>query len=110
MLSLVTSTFVHTVYSNISLLSRVYDLFSNRHFCTLGWAYFALFLEFHQKSWVCSSPRYNMVFSILVQKPVSATPLKVHNFKKKSKRQKIKNLKIIFFEKCVLKCLYYTRR
>ena len=47
---------------------------------------FCPFLEFHQKSWVCGSPRYNMgnyqIFLILVQKPVRATPLKVHNFKK----------------------------
>ena len=62
MLSLVTSTFVHTVYSNISLLSRAYDLFSNRHYCTLGWAYFALFLEFHQKSWVCGSPTVGIIW------------------------------------------------
>ena len=25
--------------------------------CTLGWVDFALFLEFHEKSWVCGSPR-----------------------------------------------------
>ena len=53
---------------------------------TVGWVDFALFLEFHQKSRVGGSPRYNMgnyqIFLILVQKPVRATPLKVHNFKK----------------------------
>ena len=46
---------------------------------TLGWVDFALFLEVHEKSWVCGSPRYNMgnyqIFLILVQKPVRATPL-----------------------------------
>ena len=39
---------------------------------------FCPFLEFHQKSWVCGSPRYNIgnyqFFFILVQKPVRATP------------------------------------
>ena len=60
---------------------------------TVGWVDFALFLEFHEKSWVCGSPRYNMgnyqIFLILIQKPVRATSLKVRNFKKNPKKNKI---------------------
>ena len=67
---------------------------------TVGWVDFALFLEFHEKSWVCGSPRYNMgnyqIFLILIQKPVRATSLKVRNFKKNPQKNKKK------FGKCVL--------
>ena len=55
------------------------------------------FLEFHEKSWVCGSPRYNMgnyKFFFLVQKPS-----KVHNFKK---IQGAKNKNNFFFVKWVL--------
>ena len=52
-------------------------------YSTLWWVDFALFWKFYEKSWVCSSPRYNIVnyqiFLLLVQKPVRSTPLKVHN-------------------------------
>ena len=72
----------------------------NEH--TVGWVDFALFLEFHQKSRVGGSPRYNMgnyqIFLTLVQKPVRATPLK-DNFKK---IQWAKNKKKYFFLKNVL--------
>ena len=47
--------------------------------CWIGWVDIALFLEFHEKSWVCGFSRYNMgnyqIFFILVQKPVRGTPL-----------------------------------
>ena len=53
--------------------------------CAVGWVDFALFLEFHQKSRVGGSPRYNkgnyQMFLTLVKKPVRASPQKVHNFK-----------------------------
>ena len=65
--------------------------------CLLGWVDFALFWNFIKSQGLAVPYRYNMgnyqIFLILVQKPVRATLLKVN-----------------FFEKCVLKCLYYIRR
>ena len=56
-------------------------------YCTVGWVDFALFLEFHEKSWVCGSPR---------ELP------NIFDFgSKKSKGQKVKKCKF-FLEKCVL--------
>ena len=45
-------------------------------------------------------------YLVWVQKQVSATPLKVHIFKK-SKGQ---NIKIDFLENCFLNCLYYAQK
>ena len=66
------------------------------------WIRVGRFLEFHQKSWVCGSPRYNMgnyqIFLILVQKPVRATPLKVHNFKKIQRAKNKNKIKIFMWQ------------
>ena len=64
--------------------------------CTVGWVDFALFLNFMQSNVVCCSIG-ELPYLVLVQKQVSATPLKVHIFKK-SKGQ---NIKIDFFGKIV---------
>ena len=49
--------------------------------CTVGWVDFALFLNFMQSNVVCCSIG-ELPYLVLVQKQVSATPLKVHIFKK----------------------------
>ena len=73
--------------------------------CTVGWVIFALFFKFYAKSCCLLFSQGNYHFLILVQKQVSATPLKVYIFKKIPRG---KTQKQIFLEKCFLYCLYYA--
>ena len=98
---------VHTLCTTPQYLAGRRDSNMSRWYHSVGWVDFALFLEFHQKSRVGGSPRYKMekyqIFMTLVQKPVRATTLKVHNFKKiKGAKNKKFFLKNVFFNAYII--------
>ena len=74
---------------------------------------FCPFLEFPQKSWVCSSPRFNMgkyqICLILFKNQWELpTPLKVHNFKR-IKGAKNKNIFFFCGKMCSLMPILYSK-